>query len=123
VIFVHHDFVARPALGGQAEKFIPDSETGTGFAGAKLSEVASTTLRTGSCTLGVIVERQSLPDGTAKIVVEGRFSSKEIEDPGVLPYVIARQLKIDLAQQQTLLECVNPVERLEKILAHVEAAN
>jgi len=46
----------------------------------------------------------------------------EIEDPAVLPYVIARRLKIDLAQQQALLECVSPVERLEKILGYLEAA-
>jgi hypothetical protein len=36
--------------------------------------------------------------------------------------VIARRLKIDLAQQQALLECVSPVERLEKILGYLEAA-
>jgi ATP-dependent Lon protease len=148
-------------------------------------------------TLGVIVERQTLPDGTAKIVVEGRKRARvkrflfdnafykaeveevadterlnftisapgvvrpasarrehvgglvrlvlsalndyalrkrktgpaaviqwgrDIEDPSVLPYVIARHLNIDLAQQQALLECVSPVERLEKILGFLEAA-
>ena len=140
-------------------------------------------------TLGVIVERQTLSDGTAKIVVEGRkrarvtrfefdqqfykaeveevadterlnmqaldvglsvsdqakreravirsvqsalfsyvyrgrmpFPGTEIEDPVVLPYLIARHLKIEVAEQQALLECVSPVERLEKILGYLEAA-
>jgi ATP-dependent Lon protease len=140
-------------------------------------------------TLAVIVERDSLSDDTAKIIVEGRrrarvtrfafdqqfykaevkevadterlnmhaldvglsvsdqakreravirsvqsalfsyvglkgmpFHGTEIEDPVVLPYVVARHLKIDLADQQALLECVSPVERLEKILGYLEAA-
>ena len=147
-------------------------------------------------TLGVIVERQRLSDGTAKIMVEGRRRAKvtrfvfdnefykaeveevadterlnftisapgvvrpasarrehvgglirlvlsalndyalrksktgssavisltQIEDPGVLPYVIARHLNVEIAQQQALLECVSPVERLEKILAILKAA-
>jgi len=141
-------------------------------------------------TLAVIVERDSLSDDTAKIIVEGRrrarvtrfafdqqfykaeveevadterlkvqalevglsvsdqakgeralirsvqsalasylrrkrtaFPRTEIEDPAVLPYVAARHLTIDLAEQQALLECVSPVERLEKILGHLKAAN
>jgi ATP-dependent Lon protease len=141
-------------------------------------------------TLGVIVERQSMPDGTPKIMVEGRkrakvkrfvfdeqyykaeveeladterlnflymglsrsdrdervralfrsvlsalhaharlhprtFIGREIrlEDPGVSPYMIARHLKIGLAEQQALLECLSPVERLEKILGYLEAAS
>lgn len=141
-------------------------------------------------TLAVIVERDSLPDDTAKIIVEGRrrarvtrfafdqqfykaevkevadterlsmqslgvglsvsdqakreralvssvysalgphlsrnwaaFQRTEIEDPAVLPYAIARHLNVELAQQQALLECVSPVERLEKILGLLKAAN
>lgn len=141
-------------------------------------------------TLAVIVERDSLSDDTAKIIVEGRrrarvtrfafdqqfykaevkevvdterlnmqalgqlefsssdqakgeralirsvysalapylsrnwtaFARTEIEDPTVLPYMIARHLTIDVADQQALLECVSPVERLEKILGYLEAA-
>jgi ATP-dependent Lon protease len=138
-------------------------------------------------TLAVIVERESLSDDTAKIIVEGRRRARvtrfafdqqfykaevkevadterlsiralgvglsvsdqakreralvrsvysalgpylgkwmpfppEIEDPAVLPYVIAHRLTIDLAAQQALLECVSPVERLEKILGYLEAA-
>jgi len=45
------------------------------------------------------------------------------EDPSILPYVIARHLKIEVAEQQALLECVSQVERLEKTLAYLEAAN
>ena len=44
------------------------------------------------------------------------ISWRELEDPGALPYVIARHLNVELAQQQALLECVSPAERLEKIL-------
>jgi ATP-dependent Lon protease len=140
-------------------------------------------------TLAVIVERDRLPDGTAKIVVEGRrrarvtrfvfdqqfykaeveevadterlniqaldvglsvsdqakrartliysvhsallsyfarnrtaFPLTEIENPAVFSYVIAHHLKIEVAEQQALLECVNPVERLERILGYLEAA-
>lgn len=140
-------------------------------------------------TLAVIVERDSLSDDTAKIIVEGRrrarvtrfafdqqfykaevkevadterinmqaldvglsvshqakreralirsvqsalfsyvglkgmpFHGTEIEDPAVLPYVVARHLKIEVAEQQALLESVSPVERLEKILGYLEAA-
>jgi ATP-dependent Lon protease len=140
-------------------------------------------------TLAVIVERDSLSDDTAKIIVEGRrrarvtrfafdqqfykaevkevvdierlnmqaldvglstsdqakreralirsvhsalgphfgrnwtaFARTEIEDPAVLPYLIVRHLKIDLAGQQALLECVSPIKRLEKILGYLEAA-
>ncbi len=46
---------------------------------------------------------------------------KEIDDPGVLPYMIARHLKMEVAEQQALLESVSPVERLEKILAYLKA--
>jgi ATP-dependent Lon protease len=138
-------------------------------------------------TLAVIVERDSLSDDTAKIIVEGRRRARvtrfafdqqfykaevkevadterlsiralgvglsvsdqakreralirsvysalgpylgkwmpfppEVEDPAVLPYVIAHRLTIDLAAQQALLECVSPVERLEKIPGYLEAA-
>jgi ATP-dependent Lon protease len=140
-------------------------------------------------TLGVIVERDRLPDGTAKIIVEGRrrarvtrfvfdqtfykaeveevadserlnlqtldvgpsvsdkakraraliysvhsallsyfarkrtaFPLREIEDPAVFSFVIAHHLKIEVAEQQTLLECLNPVERLERILGYLESA-
>jgi ATP-dependent Lon protease len=143
-------------------------------------------------TLAVIVERDSLSDDTAKIIVEGRrrarvtrfafdqqfykaeveevadterlnmqsldvglsvsdqakreralirsiFSAlaayqhrkrpfpatrlREIEDdPSILPYITARYLKIEVAEQQALLECVSQVERLEKILGYLEAA-
>ena len=44
------------------------------------------------------------------------------EDPSILSYVIARHLNIEVAEQQALLECVSPVERLEKILGYLEAA-
>jgi ATP-dependent Lon protease len=49
---------------------------------------------------------------------------REIEDdPSILPYIVARHLKIEVAEQQALLECVSQVERLEKTLAYLEAAD
>jgi len=132
-------------------------------------------------TLGVVIECSRLPDGTAKIIVEGRkrlrvkrfvFDEKffkaeaeeiaetagssarletlkrsvlfafhsyaygiagispeivdlveKIGDPSVLSYKIVRHLDIETAEQQALLECVSPVERLEKILGYLEVAN
>jgi ATP-dependent Lon protease len=50
------------------------------------------------------------------------FPRTEIEDPAVLAYRIVRHLTIELAEQQALLECVSPVERLERILGYLEAA-
>ena len=44
------------------------------------------------------------------------------EDPASFPYVIARHLNMEVAEQQAMLECVNPVERLEKILGNLKAA-
>jgi ATP-dependent Lon protease len=48
---------------------------------------------------------------------------REIEDdPSILPYIIAHHLKFEVAEQQALLECGSPLERLEKILGYLEAA-
>jgi ATP-dependent Lon protease len=132
-------------------------------------------------TLGVIVQRQRLSDGTVKIMVEGRkrarvarfvFGQKffkaeteeivetagsparlktlmgsvlsafhsyaqsrakippeiansieAINDPSILSDKMVGHLNIELAEQQALLESANPIERLEQILAHLEAAN
>jgi ATP-dependent Lon protease len=132
-------------------------------------------------TLGVIVQRDRLPDGTVRVVVEGkkrarvaryvfdqkffkaeveeiaepegRFAGVEtlirsvlsafdnyahrdatispetassieaIDDPSILSDKIARHLNVQLTEQQALLESVSPVERLEKILAYLQAAN
>lgn len=138
-------------------------------------------------TLGVIVERQNLPDGSARIVVEGRRRARakrfvfdeqsykadveevpdterltldtlkiglirpdpnerartlvrsvqaglealirlkrkmvlvrKVDDPALLPYAIARDLNFAFAEQQALLECVNPIERLETIVSHLD---
>jgi ATP-dependent Lon protease len=48
---------------------------------------------------------------------------REIEDAGFFPYRVARHLEIGLAGQQALLECVSPIERLEKILGYLQAAS
>ena len=47
---------------------------------------------------------------------------REVDDPGVLPYLIARHLKRSSWQeQQALLETSQSCERLEKILAYLQA--
>lgn len=131
-------------------------------------------------TLGVIVEHRRLPDGTVRIMVEGKkrakvgrfvlhqkffkaeaeelaettggsaaletlmrsvlsaFDSyargKEISpeiassiggigDPSILSDKMAGHLQIAIFEKQALLETINPVERLEKILGYLEAAN
>ncbi len=50
------------------------------------------------------------------------FPLTEVEDPAVFSFVIAHHLKIEVAEQQALLESANPIERLEKILGYLEAA-
>jgi ATP-dependent Lon protease len=132
-------------------------------------------------TLGVIVEHRRLPDGTVRIMVEGKKRAKVgrfvlhqkffkaeaeelaettggsaaletlmrsvlsafdsyargkveispeiassiggIGDASILSDKMAGHLDIALAEKQALLESTNPVERLEKILGYLEAAN
>ena len=46
-----------------------------------------------------------------------------IDDPSILSDKMIRHLNIPLAEQQVLLESASPVERLTKILGHLNAAN
>ena len=46
-----------------------------------------------------------------------------IHDPFILSDKVVRHLNIPLAEQQALLEAASPVERLQKILGHLNAAN
>ena len=46
-----------------------------------------------------------------------------IDDPSILSDKLVGHLKLELEEKQALLESANPIERLEKILAHLEAAN
>ncbi len=132
-------------------------------------------------TLGVIVQRQFLPDGSVKVMVEGKrrvrvarfvfdqkFFKAEVEeiaetvagsagletlmhsarsafdryargaaklapeiassigaiaDPAILADKMVGHLDIEPVAKQALLETASPVERLEKILGYLEAAN
>jgi hypothetical protein len=47
----------------------------------------------------------------------------EVADFSILSYKIARDLNIKLEEQQALLETVSAVERVEKILGYLNAAN
>jgi ATP-dependent Lon protease len=104
------------------------------FYKAEVEEVADTErLNMQALDVGLSVSDQAKREGAlirsvqlALVSYVGRkrmpFPSTEIEDPDVLPYVVARHLKIEVAEQQALLECVNPVERLERVLRYLEAA-
>jgi ATP-dependent Lon protease len=57
-----------------------------------------------------------------KLSPELASSIKVIDDPSILSDKLVGHLKIELVEKQALLESANPIERLEKILAHLEAA-
>ena len=59
----------------------------------------------------------------ATISREAASSIKGIDDPSILSDKMAGHLNISRAEQQALLESNSPVERLEKILGYLEAAN
>jgi ATP-dependent Lon protease len=59
----------------------------------------------------------------AKISPEIANAIAAIHDPFVLSDKVVRHLNIQLAEQQALLEAASPVERLQKILGHLNAAN
>lgn len=46
----------------------------------------------------------------------------KIDDPSILSDKMSGHLKISLAEQQDLLECASPIERLEKILGYLQDA-
>ncbi|MGO9449813.1 MAG: LON peptidase substrate-binding domain-containing protein [Candidatus Binataceae bacterium] len=60
---------------------------------------------------------------TGKIPPEILGSIGAIDDPSILSDKMVGHLSIRLAEKQALLECINPVERLEKILGYLQAAN
>jgi ATP-dependent Lon protease len=61
--------------------------------------------------------------GQPRILREKADSIEKIDSPSVLSDRIAGHLNIETSERQALLESFNPIERLEKILAHLEAAN
>jgi ATP-dependent Lon protease len=61
--------------------------------------------------------------GKGRILREKADSIEKIDNPSVLSDRIVGHLNIELAEQQALLESANPIERLEKILGYLEAAN
>ena len=60
---------------------------------------------------------------TAKSSPEIARAIAAIDDPFILSDKMVHHLNIQLAEQQALLEAASPVERLEKILGHLNAAN
>ncbi|MGO9607674.1 MAG: LON peptidase substrate-binding domain-containing protein [Candidatus Binataceae bacterium] len=60
---------------------------------------------------------------TGKIPPEILGSIGAIDDPAILSDKMVGHLSIRLAEKQALLECINPVERLEKILEYLQAPN
>jgi ATP-dependent Lon protease len=60
---------------------------------------------------------------TARISSEAAKLAASIGDPSILSDKIVGHLKITLEEKQALLESASPVDRLEKILRHMHAAN
>jgi ATP-dependent Lon protease len=78
--------------------------------------------RTETLMRSVLSEFHSYAYGQRPSLRETADSIEKLAEPGVVSYKIARHLDIETAEQQTLLESASPVERLEKILGHLEAA-
>ena len=52
--------------------------------------------------------------------IESRFNA--IADPAFLSDKMVSHLKMSIEEKQALLEMIDPVKRLEKILAHLNAS-
>src|SRR6266581_2795734 len=82
-------------------------------------------------TLGTVVQLLRLPDGTVKVLVEGKkrarvtryLSNAEyfLVEAARLADTIVAHLGIKLEDKQTLLEMTNPAERLEKVLGFMRS--
>ena len=70
----------------------------------------------------VVAAFVSYARGKARISAETAKLLESVE-PSILSDKIAGHLKITLEEKQALLESTNPVDRLEKILRHMQAAN
>jgi ATP-dependent Lon protease len=95
------------------------------FFKADAEEIAETVNdfdRVGALARSVLSAFHSYAYGKAGILREKADAIEKIDDPSVLSDKIASHLNIELAEQQVLLESANPIERLEKILAYLEAA-
>ncbi len=79
--------------------------------------------RTESLMRSVLSAFHSFAYGHRPSLREAADSIEKLAEPGVVSYKIARYLDIETAEQQALLECGSPLERLEKILGHLKAAN
>ncbi len=60
----------------------------------------------------VVSLNRSLPD-------EAYIYAMNVDDPGALADLIAQMITLDLGARQSLLETFNPVERLQKVSAHL----
>lgn len=79
--------------------------------------------RTETLVRSVLSAFHSFAYGQRPSLREAADSIEKLAEPGVVSYKIARYLDIGTAEQQALLECGSPLERLEKILGYLEVAN
>ncbi len=78
--------------------------------------------RTETLMRSVLSAFHSFAYGQRPSLRETADSIEKLADPAVVSYKLARHLDIETAEQQALLECGSPLERLEKILGYLEAA-
>jgi ATP-dependent Lon protease len=88
-----------------------------------IAETADQSARVEALMRSVLSAFHSYAYSKSGILREKADSIEKIDDPSVLSDKMVRHLNIDLAEQQALLESNSPVERLEKILGYLEAAN
>jgi ATP-dependent Lon protease len=99
---------------------------GQKFLSAEVEAVAETTgspSRLEALMRSVCSAFHSYADGRTTILRETADWIEKLDDPSVVSDRIACHMNLRVGEQQALLECVSPVERLEKILGYLEAAN
>jgi ATP-dependent Lon protease len=90
---------------------------------AEIPEVTGNSTGLEPLVRSVLSAFHSYAHGRSRDLRESADSIERLDDPSLISDKIVGRIGIPLAEQQALLECVSPVERLKKILAHLEAAN
>jgi ATP-dependent Lon protease len=136
----HSDGTARIVVEGRQRVRVKRFVFGQKFFKAEVEQVADTgdfdvqaqrfglsssdrSARTESLMRSVLSAFHSFAYGHRPSLREAADSIEKLDDPAVVSYKIARYLDIETAEQQALLECGSPLERLEKILEYLKAAN
>jgi ATP-dependent Lon protease len=101
------------------------ADTGDFDAQAQRSGLSSSdrSARTETLMRSVLSAFHSFAYGQRPSLRETADSIEKLADPAVVSYKIAHHLDLVTAERQRLLEITSPVERLEKILGHLEGSN